>query len=86
MLAEYFDCLRCSAVTRVTTCPPRCTVCGSGTGVLAKTPEGAVRQRGVKTMPPERADSRNLLEALKQQSRLPSRSGEQPPADQAKRA
>ena len=71
MLIEYCDCLRCAAVTKVTTCPPKCAVCGSGTGVLAKSPDGAVRERETKTLPPSagRSDARNLLEALKQYSR-----------------
>ena len=88
MLTEYFDCLRCAAVTKVTTCPPKCAVCGSGTGVLAKSPGGAVRERDTKTLPPSagRPDARNLLEALQQYARSPGAGASPAPGNQDKRA
>jgi hypothetical protein len=38
---EYFDCLRCHAVTPIAVRPPKCAKCGSGTGVVSKSAEGA---------------------------------------------
>ena len=87
MLTEYFDCLRCAAVTKVTSCPPKCAVCGSGTGVLAKSPHGAVRERDTKTLPPAgRPDAKNLLEALQQYARSPGAAASPAPGNQEKRA
>src|SRR5262249_26983843 len=39
---NYFDCLRCGAVTEVFTTVPLCGKCGSSTGVVAKRPQGAM--------------------------------------------
>jgi hypothetical protein len=33
-MPEYFECVQCKAVTPVLMRPPRCSVCGSGTGVV----------------------------------------------------
>src|SRR5262249_15774801 len=41
-MANYFDCLRCGAVTEVFTTVPLCGKCGSSTGVIAKGPQGAM--------------------------------------------
>ena len=88
MLTEYFDCLRCASVTQVTSCPPKCAVCGSGTGVLAKSPGGAVRERETKTVPPSagRPDAKNLLEALQRYSRSAGTGPSPAPGTQEKRA
>ena len=42
-MTDYFDCLRCHVVTPIVERPPKCPKCGSGTGVVSKSPEGAVR-------------------------------------------
>ena len=42
-MVEYFDCLRCHAVTPIVERPPKCPKCGSGTGVVSKSSDGAVR-------------------------------------------
>ena len=39
----YFDCLRCHVVTQIVLRPPKCGKCGSGTGVVSKSAEGAIR-------------------------------------------
>jgi len=39
----YFDCLRCGAVTPIVG-HRRCASCGGSTGVLAKSPQGAIRK------------------------------------------
>ena len=88
MFTEYFDCLRCSAVTRITACPPKCAVCGSGTGVIAKSPEGAVRKREeVTPRAPAvgRGDAKTLLQALQQQQLIARDGGMQPPDGPEKR-
>jgi hypothetical protein len=33
-MAEYFDCMRCGHMSLVSSKPPKCPQCGSGSGVV----------------------------------------------------
>jgi hypothetical protein len=40
-MPEYFDCMRCGHMSLVSTQPPKCPKCGSGSGVIVTRPESA---------------------------------------------